>query len=191
MHSLKRKNAIYKTLIFLSLFLFLVLLTWGLYFKMNRYSAVIKNYKRLNGKNLFERFTYDLLPFQHLFRRPDNIIKDFLLNVLAFVPFGFYLPLLINKRTIFKGALICFFISLCVETAQLLTIVGTFSTNDIIANTLGFFVGFALFKKIKIKSHEKAVNLINAVFIAVIIPFLIIVLSDTVTHFSVYVYKQL
>lgn len=66
-------------------------------------------------------------------------------NVAAFVPFGFFLPLLWPRTRrffwIFWSSL-CF--SLLVEGIQLVYQVGTFDVDDLFLNTLGGVIGYFL-----------------------------------------------
>ena len=71
-------------------------------------------------------------------------LKNSLLNILLFIPFGFLLPLIWEPyrriaRTVFFG--ICF--SLMIELLQMLTFRAT-DVNDLITNTSGAAVGFLL-----------------------------------------------
>lgn len=67
-------------------------------------------------------------------------------NVLAFVPFGFFLPML-NRHTrgIFRMALFTFEFSFLVETIQLVSRVGSFDVDDLTLNTLGGILGYLIF----------------------------------------------
>lgn len=60
-------------------------------------------------------------------------------NIWLFIPFGAFLRRKTEKR---RWILAAFFLSLLVETAQLLTGFGTFELNDLIGNTLGGCIGF-------------------------------------------------
>jgi glycopeptide antibiotics resistance protein len=184
-------NKIFNLLLYISFFTFVVLLIWGIYFKANQYSSVIKNYKRNLHRDLWGRFTYNLIPFDKLAKTPKSVIKDFILNTIAFLPFGIYLPLLNKKHSLFKGALFCFCFSLCFELAQLFTRVGSFSSNDLIANTLGYFLGVLMFNLTKGKLSKRLIAVVNAIIIIAVVPFLIYEFSDTFSHLSVYLYKTL
>lgn len=67
-------------------------------------------------------------------------------NIAAFMPFGFFVPLLRKKHcgffqcTVFSAAF-----SLFVETAQLVFKVGAFDVDDIVLNTIGGMAGYLLF----------------------------------------------
>jgi glycopeptide antibiotics resistance protein len=67
-------------------------------------------------------------------------------NVLAFVPFGMFLPLLVRSARRFAKTLVCgFSFSLLVEIIQLFSKVGSFDVDDILLNTAGTVCGYVLF----------------------------------------------
>ena len=66
-------------------------------------------------------------------------------NVVIFVPFGFFMPMASRYRSFFSTVFYSFGLSLCVETFQLLTKVGSFDVDDLILNTLGGVIGYLLF----------------------------------------------
>ncbi|MBQ9827927.1 MAG: VanZ family protein [Lachnospiraceae bacterium] len=100
-------------------------------------------------------YRYNLVPFREIIRFYSNIdslgfraVFDNLLgNVIAFIPFGFFYPIIIKRHSsfwrTFFGAL-C--LSLIIETIQFLTKVGAFDVDDLILNTFGGVLGYLLFK---------------------------------------------
>ena len=66
-------------------------------------------------------------------------------NVIIFIPFGFFLPMAIKYRSFFATLFWSFGLSLCVETFQLLTKVGSFDVDDILLNTTGGVAGHIIF----------------------------------------------
>ena len=66
-------------------------------------------------------------------------------NVVIFVPFGFFMPMASKYRSFFSTLFYSFGLSLCVETFQLLTKVGSFDVDDLLLNTLGGVVGYMIF----------------------------------------------
>ena len=67
-------------------------------------------------------------------------------NVVAFVPFGIFLPLLsCRMRNLFLVLLATFGFSVVIEALQLIYKVGTFDVDDLFLNTLGGAVGYLLF----------------------------------------------
>ena len=100
-----------------------------------------------------EAHGYNTTPFVEIRRYIDNFDKLGMItvinlggNVLAFMPFGFFRPIIGRRknsffRTLFQG---CLF-SCMVEVIQLLTNVGSFDVDDIILNTFGVFLGYIIF----------------------------------------------
>ena len=73
-------------------------------------------------------------------------IRNLLANLLLFVPMGLYLPLLWNKLRRFSKCLwVWLGLILIIEIIQVLTLQGSFDIDDVILNTLGFFIGYGLF----------------------------------------------
>lgn len=99
-------------------------------------------------------YRYNLVPFVEIkrfwnYREQLGIFAVFTNifgNVLGFIPYGFILPVLHpGLRSGFVTILSGFFLSLCVETIQLITKVGCFDVDDMILNTLGAVIGYLLF----------------------------------------------
>lgn len=103
---------------------------------------------------LNREYSYNLVPFLEIkrFWLHREMIGNFAVfinlagNVLAFVPFGFFLPML-NRyaRGLFRMGLFTFEFSLLVETIQLVSRVGSFDVDDLILNTLGGILGYITF----------------------------------------------
>lgn len=69
-------------------------------------------------------------------------------NLLMYVPIGVYIKEKLNPRNNIE--ILCFIIYIIsVEITQALTKTGTFDTNDIIMNTLGFIIGISIYNKYK------------------------------------------
>ena len=83
-------------------------------------------------------------------------------NVLAFVPFGLFLPLLVKRmRAPGKILLLGFEFSLLVEIVQLFSKVGSFDVDDILLNTLGVvlgYAGFRFFQALRVHNSRKKVD---------------------------------
>lgn len=84
-------------------------------------------------------------------------------NVIGFVPFGFFLPVVSRRgRRWYNAFFIGFSLSLCIETVQLIFKVGSFDVDDLFLNTLGGILGFCLYKRVqrirvrrKLRAREK------------------------------------
>ena len=66
-------------------------------------------------------------------------------NILIFVPYGFFISMASRSRGFFKTLFFSMGLSLCVETVQLFTRVGSFDVDDILLNTIGGVLGYILF----------------------------------------------
>lgn len=66
-------------------------------------------------------------------------------NILIFVPYGFFISMASRSRGFFKTLFFSMGLSLCVETVQLFTKVGSFDVDDILLNTIGGVLGYIIF----------------------------------------------
>ncbi len=66
-------------------------------------------------------------------------------NILIFVPYGFFISVAGRSRGLLKTFFCSLGLSLCVESIQLFTRVGSFDVDDILLNTIGGAVGYILF----------------------------------------------
>ncbi|MGN8631432.1 VanZ family protein [Blautia sp. HCP3S3_G3] len=99
-------------------------------------------------------YRYNLIPFAEIQRfwkyrellGQYAFLSNIMGNVLAFLPFGLILPVIFRgMRSGFLIILSGFGLSLCVETIQLVTMVGCFDVDDLILNTFGAAVGYLIF----------------------------------------------
>lgn len=71
---------------------------------------------------------------------------NFVLNIIAFVPFGFMYPIIQpGKKLFWRVVPVVFFMSVIIEGLQLLLKVGTCDVDDVIMNTFGGFIGWLLY----------------------------------------------
>ena len=85
-------------------------------------------------------FNYNFVPFLYMF----SDCKNSLLNVLLFVPLGFFLPLFWKKFSAFGYTLLFgFCTSLLIELLQIFTFRAT-DINDLMTNTVGTVLGYLL-----------------------------------------------
>lgn len=99
-------------------------------------------------------YRYNLVPFKEIMRfytyRELVGVKAFILNlfgnVLAFIPFGVMVPIVRRKnRNFFRVFGMTFLLSLFIECIQLIFRVGSFDVDDLILNTCGGIIGYAVF----------------------------------------------
>ena len=107
------------------------------------------------GRTEMQEYHYNLRPFSEIrrFLKYYKIIGIFPVvlnlagNVMAFVPFGAFLPFLAYRmRSLLKVTLASFEVSLMVEIIQLCTRVGCCDIDDLILNTAGGVLGYFCFR---------------------------------------------
>lgn len=85
--------------------------------------------------------------FMHSEAGVMNSVRNVVGNIIAFMPLGFFIPLLFDKFNNYKKVLkIGFISSLAIETTQLFIGLNVCDVDDIIYNTLGALAGFICFK---------------------------------------------
>ena len=73
------------------------------------------------------------------------IWREIILNILMFVPIGFFLPIL--SKQFYKPyitLLLSYFFTINIEVIQLVTQVGAFDVDDLFNNFLGSVIGYCL-----------------------------------------------
>lgn len=94
---------------------------------------------------------YNLIPFRTIaayFHSFDgfSLTDQFVGNMLAFVPFGYFLPYLFKGLNSFHRVLLwSLVLTLSVEVSQFLFRVGAFDVDDLLLNTIGGELGYLLF----------------------------------------------
>ncbi|MFC0270572.1 VanZ family protein [Metabacillus herbersteinensis] len=136
---LKHSNRILFRLTLLCFFCYLALLSYLLFF--SNYRASVSG-----------TFSYNLLPFKTIAGyfstfRGGSPADQFFGNILAFMPLGFFLPL-VTRRSYSAGKILVVsaLTSFGIESAQLLFLVGAFDVDDLILNTVGGLFGSFVLK---------------------------------------------
>lgn len=110
-----------------------------------------------NGFGYAEHFRYqtNLVPMRTIIELIGHIrdntvyaelsVKNLIGNILLFVPLGIFLPAIWKKQRSFG----CFFLTIaaaivCVELIQLFAMLGSCDIDDLIFNTAGASIGFAI-----------------------------------------------
>lgn len=97
---------------------------------------------------------YNLIPFKTInnyikyraYVNTKTLVINIIGNVVAFMPMGFFIPILFRKkRNLGEVLFFSSLISLVVEFMQYRFVVGSFDVDDIILNTLGGMLGYILF----------------------------------------------
>ena len=124
---------------------YLVVLAYLLFFS--------ENYGRTDTER---EYRYNLVLFREIKRYLvyyeqlgiENVIINLLGNIVAFMPYGFWAPI-IKKASCKNGWNVFFWsfrFSLVVEVIQLVTKTGAFDVDDLMLNTIGGLLGFAVYK---------------------------------------------
>lgn len=116
--------------------------------------------------DISDEYHYNLVLFREIkrFYRYREILgmKSVMINlagnIVAFMPFGFFLPILWPRSGKFLYVIFwSFSFSLVVETIQLVYKVGTFDVDDLFLNTLGGIFGYMmmrlLFAGVRVGQH--------------------------------------
>lgn len=108
------------------------------------------------GRTFLERtYHYNLEPLKEIRRFWEyrhslgmwSVCLNLVGNVVAFLPFGIFLPMLSDRCKRFAlTTLLCLEFSLGVESIQLVWKVGSFDVDDILLNTLGGIAGYLLYR---------------------------------------------
>ena len=103
-------------------------------------------------------YAYNLVPFKEISRfityhdilGTEALVLNLAGNVVAFMPFGFFLPV-VSRRSRGPGRIVLlgFGFSLMLETIQLVFRVGSFDVDDLILNTLGAGLGFFCYRRVQ------------------------------------------
>lgn len=103
-------------------------------------------------------YRYNLVPLKEIKRFINNythlgwkaVMANIVGNVVAFMPFGYCLPMVTeHKMKFFSVTLYTFNLSLMIELIQLISKVGSFDVDDLLLNTLGGMLGYIMFCIVK------------------------------------------
>lgn len=96
----------------------------------------------------------------------DYVIRNFIGNVIMFIPLGLFLPAVKRRfRRLKRFIPVVLLILLGIETSQLLLLRGVFDVDDIILNLLGALMGFFInipLRRLRRKIDRKITKKIEA-----------------------------
>lgn len=152
------------------LFIYFIILTWVIVFKMRTDFEGFAGFRSIN-----------LIPFQASVIINGRIdMSEIYLNIFAFVPFGIYISILKEKWNFLQKTLPIFLISLAYETTQYILAVGVSDITDLMGNTCGGMAGILIYwllSKLLKDNTIKAVNIlavIGTVFLTALMGVLIV-----------------
>lgn len=88
---------------------------------------------------------YNLCPLMSYTGLYNTILAQLVMNIMMFVPIGFFTGGALKKKHIWNAVEISFLLSVFIELTQLITTRGVFNVDDIIHNVLGCVIGFLCF----------------------------------------------
>ncbi len=156
-----------KRLIMVSRLLFVVYMFFALYFLL-----FAEAFGRMDQR---DEYAYNLELFKEIKRyinwanMSEYGFKAMLLNIfgniLCFVPFGFFMPMVFKRlKNGIVITIMTFLFSLSVEIIQLVFKIGSFDVDDILLNTLGGIIGYIgyfiskiIYKQMVSKSKGKGI----------------------------------
>ena len=157
-----------------------LLLLWVLWLKFSNSASILDTYLFWVNHSLKERFLFVINIKKPAFS-VETIVNDIIPNLLVFAPFGIILNHIPWKKSFIRNLLVCFSFSLFIELLQFFTIIGFFSYIDLITNTTGYLLGFAVFKifepKLSLKATAIFYRIINTAMLCTFV-FAVIVTID-------------
>ena len=140
-------------------------------------------FDRPQMSNILQEYRFSIVPTGIPLWFPKSLSADSLRlwifslgNLLAFVPFGVLVPMMVNIGYYkFIGIFLISILSL--EILQMITYLGSFDVEDIIINSMGATIGFFSYK---IGSRCKSVSrkIVSVIFWILIFSFMLIVFAE-------------
>ena len=179
------KERINKPLLYVSFIFYLIILIWITIFKLNMLSALGNSLNKMIYLNAYERFMNQFMVYSISFDGLDFL--EIILNILIFVPFTLFLPLLFNKIDFKRDIMLTFIFFSLIETFQLVVGLGGFEFLDIATNMIGGCLGCFIFKSLKPCTSNKIINFISLTITIIFLPVVLYAIVNTAIHYDYYV----
>ncbi len=156
-----------KTMTYLVLGIYLVLLIWLVLFKLTVNFGELARFRSFN----YIPFYYDSAVSFHA--------KEVIYNILIFIPLGVYIAVLKKEWPFALKIVPCLFLSIAFEIAQFVFAIGASDITDVITNTLGGIIGIVLgfcLRKIFRQKHMAIINISGGLIEGVAVTLLAILL---------------
>lgn len=136
---MKEKKETWRIVAILAFLAYLLLLAYLLFFSSTY------------GRTVEMGYRYNLTPFLEIRRGLKHIetvgyryvLVNIAGNVVAFMPFGFLLPLITERKmNTIKVFFFSLLLTICAESLQLVSRTGAFDVDDLILNTIGGVLGY-------------------------------------------------
>lgn len=177
-------DEINKTYLYIWLACFLILLIWGIVFKCN-FNHLLKIGDKA-ALSISDRIVFKLIPIASIkdwINGGDGIgVISYLLNIVAFVPFGFLLGFMMSER---RALLLTFAFVLCIEIFQFFTYFGILDLADILTNMLGSFIGYRICRALSHFLTPRKVNTVCFIFTIPLVCLAVFAIVRTIILFPV------
>lgn len=176
--------------------MYFIIIIWIITFKCNLVQSITDTYLFFKEMTVIERINFHLVPFKDYIEGPflsqiKTIIEDDILNILFFVPLGMYASLFIKKHKFIKVILFSFLLSLFFEIFQLFSLIGSFSTKDLITNVLGSIIGYFIYRLMYKKENSqlklKVYNVISTIVVVILIFICVYAIYNTILNIDLYI----
>lgn len=153
---------------------FSLILVWMLWLKFGEEFYILRTYNAFSHYTLKERFLFELVPFIHTFDHDTfKRILNIALNTIVFAPFGVLFNLTFEKKSVVRDMFICLCFSIAIELTQLFTIIGSFASEDLITNPVGYLFGLAFFKlffaRLRPRYQQRLLSVCNVCLFALLV----------------------
>ena len=164
---------------------FSLILVWMLWLKFGEEFYILRTYNAFSHYTLKERFLFELVPFIHTFDHDTfKRILNIALNTIVFAPFGVLFNLTFEKKSVVRDMFICLCFSIAIELTQLFTIIGSFASEDLITNPIGYLVGYAVYKLFFVKQRPRCQQRLLSICNVCLAALLVIAVVRTVNCFD-------
>ena len=134
--------------------LYLILLVWLIVFKG------MLPYKGMVVRRSLNLIPFYVNPYESYYR--DIAVRDWIVNVAAFIPFGICAAILYGRKSLIPPVLAGFGLSLLFEIVQYAAGLGASDVTDLITNTAGALAGVLLYRLLlKLFGEDRATVIVN------------------------------
>lgn len=152
----KHHKKIIRAMTWVAFIVYLAVLTYYLFFSDGFNRKMFSGDYRINLNPFYEIKRSWKLFLQNTHQYFHYFMINFVMNIAAFIPFGFMVPIIRPARKSFWWVLFSSFsLTVTVELLQLLLKVGTCDVDDIILNTCGgvtgylfYAIGYAVYRRV-------------------------------------------
>lgn len=182
---------LFDKLIIIALVFYIFLLIFGIMLKAIMPYDLIANYNFLSTFNIKQRLIrgLNLIEFYQIEMQLNEFKKAIILdvlNIIIFIPLGILTTHFFKKHRIIKTILIALIFSFVIEFFQLITIIGAFMLNDLIANVIGSLIGSFIYVLVTKSKKYKIYNILLIVFIFIVDIVLIYSIINFISNIDIY-----